>query len=46
MFKKKNNGIDNEGLNEIIYLGKNILKLFYIVLIVAIVLAAIGIVLF
>ncbi len=43
MFKKKNNGIDNEGLNEIIYLGKNILKLFYIVLIVAIVLAAIGI---
>ena len=30
MFRKKNN-IDTDGLNEIIYLSKNILKLLFIV---------------
>lgn len=37
MFRKKNK-IDTDGLNEIIYLGKNILKLLFIVLVVSIVL--------
>ena len=40
MFKKKNN-IDTDGLNEIIYLSKNILKLLFIVLIISIVLVAV-----
>ena len=40
MFRKKNN-IDTDGLNEIIYLSKNILKLLFIVLIISIVLVAI-----
>lgn len=40
MFKKKNE-IDTEGLNEIIYLGKNILKLLFIVLIIVIGLGAV-----
>ena len=39
MFRKKNN-IDTDGLNEIIYLSKNILKLLFIVLIISIVLVA------
>ncbi len=39
---KKNKNIDNEGINEIIYLGRNILKLFYVVLIIGIVLAAVA----
>ena len=34
MFKKKNE-LDTNGLNEIIYLGKNILKLSFIILILA-----------
>ena len=38
MFKKKNE-IDTGGLNEIIYLSKNILKLLFIILIIGIVLA-------
>ena len=38
MFKKKNE-LDTNGLNEIIYLGKNILKLSFIILIIGIVLA-------
>ena len=38
MFKKKNE-IDTGGLNEIIYLSKNILKLLFIILIIAIILA-------
>ena len=42
MFKKKN-GIDNEGLNEIIYLGRNILKVLYFVLIIGLILAIIGV---
>ena len=42
MFKKKNS-IDNEGLNEIIYLGKSILKVLYFALIIAIIFASIGI---
>ncbi len=42
MFKKKK-GIDNEGLNEIIYLGRNILKVLYFALIIAIIFATIGI---
>ena len=33
MFKKKNE-IDTGGLNEIIYLSKNILKLLFIILII------------
>ena len=33
MFKKKKD-IDNEGLNELIYLGRNILKLLYVYLLV------------
>lgn len=37
MFKKKNE-IDKNGLNEIIYLSKNILKLLFIILIIGIVL--------
>ena len=37
MFKKKNE-IDTGGLNEIIYLSKNILKLLFIILIIGIVL--------
>jgi len=41
MFKK--NKVDNEGLNEIIYLSKNILKLLFIVLIVMIVLGGLSI---
>ncbi|MFR5857393.1 MAG: AI-2E family transporter [Bacilli bacterium] len=40
MFRKKNN-IDTDGLNEIIYLSKNILKLLFIILIISIVLVAI-----
>ena len=40
MFRKKNN-IDTDGLNEIIYLSKNILKLLFIVLIISIVLVAV-----
>lgn len=40
MFRKKNN-IDTDGLNEIIYLSKNILKLLFIVLIISIILVAI-----
>ena len=40
MFRKKNK-IDTDGLNEIIYLSKNILKLLFIVLIISIVLVAI-----
>ena len=40
MFRKKNN-IDTDGLNEIIYLSKNILKLLFIILIIRIVLVAI-----
>ncbi len=35
---KKNNKIDTNGLNEIIYLSKNILKLLFIVLIISIIL--------
>ena len=38
MFRKKNE-IDTNGLNEIIYLGKNILKLTFIILIIGIILA-------
>ena len=38
MFKKKNE-LDTNGLNEIIYLGKNILKLSFIILIIGIILA-------
>lgn len=38
MFKKKNE-IDTGGLNEIIYLSKNILKLLFIILIIGIILA-------
>ncbi len=38
MFKKKN-GLDTNGLNEIIYLGKNILKLTFVILIIGIILA-------
>ena len=38
MFKKKNE-IDTGGLNEIIYLSKNILKLLFIILIIGLVLA-------
>ncbi len=38
MFKKKN-GLDTSGLNEIIYLGKNILKLSFVILIIGIILA-------
>ncbi len=37
MFRKKNK-LDIDGLNEVIYLGKNILKLLFIVLVVSIVL--------
>lgn len=37
MFKKKNE-LDTNGLNEIIYLGKNILKLSFIILIIGIIL--------
>ena len=40
MFRKKNK-IDTDGLNEIIYLSKNILKLLFIVLIISIILVAI-----
>ena len=40
MFNKKNK-IDKEGLNEIIYLGKNILKLLFIVLLIGIILVSI-----
>lgn len=40
MFRKKNK-IDTDGLNEIIYLSKNILKLLFIVLIISIALVAI-----
>lgn len=40
MFRKKNK-IDTDGLNEIIYLSKNILKLLFIILIISIVLVAI-----
>ncbi len=40
MFRKKNN-IDTDGLNEIIYLSKNILKLLFIVLIISIILVAV-----
>lgn len=40
MFKKKSN-LDTDGLNEIIYLSKNILKLLFIVLIISIVLVAV-----
>ena len=40
MFKKKSK-IDTDGLNEIIYLSKNILKLLFIVLIISIALVAI-----
>lgn len=40
MFRKKNN-IDTDGLNEIIYLSKNILKLLFIVLVISIILVAI-----
>lgn len=36
MFKKRKD-LDNEGLNEIIYLGKKILKLLYIMLIIGII---------
>lgn len=39
MFKK--NKIDNDGINEIIYLSKNILRLLFIVLIIGIVLCSI-----
>ena len=42
MFKKKN-GIDNEGINEIIYLSRNILKVLYFVLIIGLILAIVGI---
>ena len=38
MFKKKNE-LDTNGLNEIIYLGKNILKLSFVILIIGIILA-------
>ena len=38
MFKKKNE-LDTNGLNEIIYFGKNILKLSFIILIIGIILA-------
>ena len=38
---KKKNNIDTDGLNEIIYLSKNILKLLFIVLIISIVLVAV-----
>ena len=38
MFKKKNE-LDTNGLNEIIYLGKNILKLAFVILIIGIILA-------
>lgn len=40
MFKKKNE-IDTNGINEIIYLSKNILKLLFIILIIGIILAGI-----
>ena len=39
MFKKRNK-LDIDGVNEIIYLGKNILKLLFVVLIISIVLVA------
>lgn len=42
MFKKKN-GLDNDGLNEIIYLGRNILKLLYVVLIIGIIAAVMAV---
>ena len=38
MFKKKNE-LDTNGLNEIIYLGKNILKISFVILIIGIILA-------
>ncbi len=41
MFKKKKD-LDHEGLNEIIYLGRNILKLLYVVLIIGIVCALVA----
>ena len=41
MFKKKKD-IDNEGLNELIYLGRNILKLLYVMLIIGIICLLIG----
>ncbi len=40
MFRKKSK-IDTDGLNEIIYLSKNILKLLFIVLVISIILVAI-----
>ena len=40
MFKKKN-GIDTDGVNEIVYLSKNILKLLFIILIIGIGLSAV-----
>ena len=39
MFKKKNE-LDTNGLNEVIYLSKNILKLSFVILIIGIVLAS------
>ena len=39
MFKKKNE-LDTNGLNEVIYLSKNILKLSFVILIIGIILAS------
>ena len=42
MFKKKNE-IDNEGLNEIIYLGRSILKVLFVALIIGIIGAVVAV---